>query len=113
MPRHSPLRTQMPARTSSPSQLLLRCGQTFSREVPVLDAGSGTGRTAIALAQLGLTVICADRDEQRLAELAKIPQSDGALVPVRADLQSATWPFGVSCFSAIVCVHYLNAALFP
>jgi SAM-dependent methyltransferase len=115
MPRHSPLPARMPARTTSPSRLLLRCAQTFSREFPVLDAGSGAGRNAITLAQLGLTVICADRDEQRLAELDKIPQSDGprrALVPVRADLQSATWPFGVSCFSAIVCVHYLDAALF-
>jgi SAM-dependent methyltransferase len=114
MPRHSPFSTQMPAQITSPSRLLLRLGQAFSRAFPLLDAGCGAGRNAIALAQLGLTVVCADRNEQRLAELVEIPLINGvrrALVPICADLESATWPFGVSCFSAIVCVHYLDVAL--
>jgi SAM-dependent methyltransferase len=116
MPLRSKSPAQLPARITSPSSLLLRFGQTFSRQFPVLDAGCGGGRNAIALAQLGLTVVCTDRDGRRLANLATtlLPdQSRSALLPICADLQYATWPFGVSCFSAIVCVHYLNAALFP
>jgi SAM-dependent methyltransferase len=107
---------QMPARITSPSRLLLQFGQSFSREFPVLEAGCGAGRNASALAQLGLTMVCADRNKQRLAELDGIPLTDGArraLVPICADLASATWPFGISCFSAIVCIHYLDVALFP
>jgi SAM-dependent methyltransferase len=114
MSRHFP--TQRPARLASYSRLLLRFGKTFSREFAVLDAGCGAGRNAIALAQLGLTVVCADRDEQRLAQIVRDTPTEGsrgALMPICADLEPATWPFGVSCFSAIVCVHYLDAALFP
>jgi SAM-dependent methyltransferase len=110
MPRRSPFST------TSPTRLLLRVGQAFSREFPVLDCGCGVGRNAIALAQLGLTAVCVDRDEQRLSNLVGTSPTDwarGALVPICADLALPTWPFGISCFSAIVCVHYLDVALFP
>jgi SAM-dependent methyltransferase len=115
MTRRSPLRTQMSAQRTAPSRLLLRMGKTFSGEFPVLDAGCGVGRNAIALAQLGLNVVCADRDEKRLAELIGIQPADdsrGVLLPICVDLEQATWPFGLRCFSTIVCVHYLDSALF-
>lgn len=79
----------------------------------MLDAGSGTGRNAIALAQLGRTVVCADRDCQRLGGLVPNTRSGGPLIPICIDLAPATWPFGANCFSAVLCVHYLDAALFP
>ena len=116
MPRDFSFSTQMPARLTAPSRLLLRLGQTFSREFPVLDAGCGSGRNAIALAQLGLTLVCADRNEQRLAELLETPLpnwASSALAPICVNFSPNTWPFGFSCFSAIVCVHYLDLALFP
>ena len=68
----------------------------FSRQRPVLDAGSGTGRNAIALAQLRYTVVCADRDDKRLR---LVPKSD-RLIPICIDLAPATWPFRPDCFSA-------------
>jgi SAM-dependent methyltransferase len=106
----------MSARITAPSRLLLRVGKKFSGELPVLDAGCGAGRNAIALAELGLKVVCADRDEKRLAELVGIQPADdwrGALLPICVDLEKETWPFGLRCFSTIVCVHYLDSALFP
>ena len=112
MSRHSQVRTRPPAPLASPSRLLLRFAQSFSRQGPVLDAGSGAGRNAIALTKLGYTVVCADRDYQRLGGLVPSTRSDG-LIPICIDLQPATWPFRANCFSAVLCVHYLDAALFP
>src|SRR3954447_8397708 len=109
MTHRSPLQTQMRARITAPSRLLLRVGKKFSGEFPVLDAGCGVGRNAIALAELGLNVVCADRDEKRLAKLVGIQPADdsrGALLPICVDLEKKTWPFGLRCFSTIVCVHY-------
>ena len=109
MSRHSPVKRSPATVSASPSRLLLRFAHMFSRQRPVLDAGSGTGRNAIALAQLRYTVVCADRDDKRLR---LVPKSD-RLIPICIDLAPATWPFRPDCFSAIMCVHYLNAALFP
>jgi hypothetical protein len=75
----------MPAQITSPSRLLLRFEQTFSREFPALDAGCGAGRNAIALAQLGLTIVCADRDEQRLSELVTPPTNWARGAPTAFD----------------------------
>lgn len=33
-------------------------------------------------------------------------------MPISIDLGLATWPFGANCFSAVVCVHFLDQALF-
>jgi hypothetical protein len=81
-----------PTPLASPSRLLLRFAESFSRQYPVLDAGSGVGRNAIALAKLGHTVVCADRDYQHLGGLVPNIQ----LIPICIDLGPATWPFGRS-----------------
>jgi SAM-dependent methyltransferase len=101
---------------SSPSCALLQFAQSFSREFPVLDAGCGFGRNAVALAEQAFTVVCADRDEQRLSELVRHAPTNklrGALLPIRVELAPATWPFTPACFSAVVFVHYLDTSLFP
>jgi hypothetical protein len=57
-----------------------------------------------------------DRDEQRLAQIVRVPPTEhacGVLMPTCVELAPATWPFGLDGFSAIVCIHYLDAALFP
>lgn len=92
--------------------------------MPVLDAGCGYGRNAAALAAAGISVVCADRDMERLSALVRLapkqiaqlmPRKSGAghLYPVRADLAPSLWTFGENCFAGIVCVHFLDVALFP
>ena len=112
MSKHNPDLSR--TRLQAPSRALLRVAQRFSLEFPILDAGCGFGRNAVALAELGFTVICAERDIGRLDALMKVAPTDnlaGALLPVRTELGSAAWPFARACFSAIVFVHYLDTLL--
>jgi SAM-dependent methyltransferase len=88
----------------------------FSSSLPVLDAGCGFGRNAVALARLGHKVICADSDADRLRSLARANSRKRirtSLLPVCVNLGRGAWPFGKDCFSAVVCVHFLDARLLP
>ena len=90
---------------------------------PVLDAGCGFGRNAVALASRGLSVVCVDRSADRLnsfihsglthnTELRCREHEGGRLYPVVADLKYSQWPFSQNCFGAIICVHFLDTNLF-
>jgi hypothetical protein len=68
----------------------------------------------------GLDVVCADRDETRLRTLMELapaymntPGEVSRLHPVRTELSASHWPFSQHCFSAIVCVHFLDVRLLP
>jgi SAM-dependent methyltransferase len=91
-------------------------------QYPVLDAGCGFGRNAVALASRGLSVLCVDQDLSRLqtlvrlapvhvAELKKSNTRAGKLYPVLADLSYPRWPFAQRCFGVIVCIHFLDIEL--
>lgn len=100
----------------SASRLLLRWADSFTPEKPVLDAGCGTGRNAIALAGRGFRIVCADKDRERLGRIEDFAPDElhgGSLMPVCSDLTPGHWPFGAACFSAVVCVHFLDLALLP
>lgn len=104
------------AQSGPPSRLLMRWADNFARERPVLDAGCGTGRNAIALAGRGFRIVCADKDRERLGRIESFAPDDlrgGSLMPVCTDLTAGRWPFGAGCFSAVVCVHFLDLALLP
>jgi SAM-dependent methyltransferase len=107
-----------------PSSQLLRLFEPIAvqHEHPILDAGCGAGRNAVALAQRGLTVICADRDADRLARLAQFaPQyllehsipgrRPGQLLPVRAELRRDRSLFRNGSLGAIVAIHFLDIAI--
>jgi SAM-dependent methyltransferase len=102
---------------------------TYAKEMaghpnrPLLDAGCGYGRNAVALASHGLSVVCVDQKLERLNELVRLApghiadlrQRDckvGRLYPVLADLGPSRWPFRENCFAGIICVHFLNVELF-
>ena len=89
---------------------------------PVLDAGCGAGRNAVALALLGKSVVCVDRDIECLRVLSAIApkyiarfksplSATGQLYPICADLDRLNWPFLPGQFSAITCVHFLKIDL--
>src|SRR5664280_2683126 len=107
-----------------PSKALMSCANELSRlhSWPILDAGCGAGRNAVALALTGLSVVCVDRDIDRLLALSDIapryiasikpPRNVvGKLYPICADLDELQWPFSPSQFSAITCVHFLKIGL--
>ena len=110
-------------RVISPSTTLLR----FVREIggtaplPVLDAPSGFGRNAVALAAHGVDVVCLDNDARRLAEIERTKSASLAAAPIDgprgqiynvcADLSPQSWPFRPGVFGAIVCVHFDARAL--
>jgi SAM-dependent methyltransferase len=108
----------------APSKTLIKFVEEMGRapKLPVLDAGCGFGRNALALAARGASIICVDRRLDRLEVLASIgskylsnqTQFNGAigkLLPVLADLGPLNWPFSEKCFSGVVCVHFVDIGL--
>jgi SAM-dependent methyltransferase len=84
-------------------------------DAPILDAPSGFGRNAMALADRGHDVIAVDKDVHRLNALnesaAEWASRNGArptgkVFSICADLRRDRLPFRESSFSAIICVHY-------
>jgi predicted RNA methylase len=88
---------------------------TSLSQYPVLDAGCGVGRNAVALASHGFSVVCVDHERDRLNSLIRVASLNnnalkrsvcelGRLYPVLADLKHSQWPFSQNCFGAIICV---------
>lgn len=107
------------------SKTLIKCiGEiTSNTKLPVLDAGCGYGRNAVAFAARGLSVVCVDGERPRLNALVRLGpkhiadqkrpgRAVGRLYPLLADLAPDRWPFRDDCFGGIVCVHFLNLELF-
>jgi len=98
-------------------------GMATDSGLPVLDAGCGFGRNAVALAVRGMSVVCADRRLECLTTLVRFgpkyiadhrqhESRAGNLYPIFAELNPTEWSLRERCFAGIICVHYFNIDLF-
>ena len=81
----------------------------FSDDALILDAPSGFGRNALALADRGYDVIAVDKDLKRLGALKQLLANQpaaGKVVVICADLVTGRLPFGAFSFSTGLCIHY-------
>ena len=92
-----------------PSSWLVRWAPLIPPAGEVLDLACGGGRHARFLAQQGHVVDAVDRDAQALALLAGV----AGVRPLRADLESAPWPYPDRAWDGIVVANYLHRPLFP
>jgi SAM-dependent methyltransferase len=79
-----------------------RFASTLPKEGMVLDLACGSGRHAVLLASLGLTVLAVDRDIS-VIELLQNP----SIQTEQLDLEAANWPVVGQQFSGIVVTNYL------
>ena len=105
-----------------PSPLVRRFAAKIAEaagDKPVLDVACGSGRNALALAQLGCRVICVDRDlaslQSRLVYLRRtnLRKASARLSLHHLDLVKDDWPFPPGVAGGIINVHFLLPALFP
>jgi SAM-dependent methyltransferase len=86
---------------------------------PVIDVACGSGRNALALAQLGCSVICVDRDltdlQAHVVHLRRtaLRKASAKLSLHQLDLVKGRWPFTARLAGAIINVHFLLPKLFP
>jgi SAM-dependent methyltransferase len=106
---------------SEASPLIRRFGSKLARTAskrPILDVACGSGRNAIAMAQLGCAVTCMDRDLTGLdCVLQRLHQTSfldvvNRITPMKLDLAFDRWPFGPRTVSGIINVHFFLPQLF-
>jgi SAM-dependent methyltransferase len=104
-----------------PSSLVRRFAARIaeaSGSLPILDVACGSGRNALALSQLGCSVICIDRDLTRLQKQLSVAHSlfgtsSLRITPHLLDLANDPWPFGAASVGGIINVHFFLPSLVP
>ena len=97
-----------PSHSQAPSEWVRRHAALITPGGRVLDLACGTGRHARLLRDLGHRVVAVDRDALALAAL----EGEAGIEVLRADLESAPWPFAPQSFDAVVVSNYLHRPLF-
>jgi SAM-dependent methyltransferase len=121
--RLKPAQAQLPI---SPSSTLLRFADRIASSGSglVLDVACGYGRNAVVMAARGCTVVCVDRDFNRLSLLERLKTkyvaaltinegNVGTILPICTNLSFYNWPFLESTFNFVICVHFVELSLFP
>jgi tellurite methyltransferase len=86
---------------------------------PTLDLACGSGRHALAAAELGLSVVALDRNPDRLAAVAAIQariqhRCAGKIETIRVDIETPPLPPLIAAsFGAVLVFRYLHRPLFP
>lgn len=83
--------------------------------LPILDVACGSGRNAFAFQALGCTVICVDKDLQKIQKYEKGEEQNktGRLILQTVDLLADPWPFGAASVGGILNVHFFHRSLLP
>jgi SAM-dependent methyltransferase len=119
MNRTTDLRTSYELKPSTLVRRFFRKIAAAAAGKPILDVACGAGRNAIALSELGCTVLCVDRDltglEISLARLRRteLREATERLVLHKLDLLKDRWPFAPGVAGGIINVHFLSPPLFP
>lgn len=93
----------------SPSPWVARFAPLIREGGRVLDLACGRGRHARHLAERGLHVIAADRDEAALEVVSEVP----GVVTCHLDLEDGSpWPWEPEAFDAVVVTNYLHRPTF-
>ncbi|MSP97488.1 MAG: class I SAM-dependent methyltransferase [Betaproteobacteria bacterium] len=92
----------------APSEWVRRCATIIAPGGRVLDLACGSGRHARLLRDLGHAVLAVDRDDSALLVLDR----ESHIESLRADLETAPWPFEPDSFDAVVVTNYLHRPLF-
>jgi len=102
-----------------PTSALTKFSKHFSSvQGTVLDVPSGSGRNAFWLRELGLDVVCLDRDKEALDFIDEKTSSEsflkdrGRITTVNCDLFEDHWPFPRAHFSATIKVDFFLMSLF-
>ena len=102
----------------SAASLLLENLSLFNsptRPWKILDLACGNGRNGLVLAGLGHAVTFADRDQEKLDQVAAAEQFDAARCQIwQVDLEVAdSEPLAGKQFDAVLVFNYLHRPLFP
>ena len=86
-----------------------------TRPLKILDLACGNGRNGLVLAGLGHELTFADRDEEKLEQVARAEQFDAARCKTwLVDLEVAgSTPLAGRHFDAVLVFNYLHRPLFP
>jgi 2-polyprenyl-3-methyl-5-hydroxy-6-metoxy-1,4-benzoquinol methylase len=95
-----------------PSTWFLWHAHRIHREGRVLDLACGSGRHALAAAQLGARVVAIDRDESKLAVGARLAAANRLTIDWRELDLEGTWP-DLGTFDAVLVFNYLDRASMP
>jgi 2-polyprenyl-3-methyl-5-hydroxy-6-metoxy-1,4-benzoquinol methylase len=95
-----------------PSTWFLWHAHRIHREGRVLDFACGSGRHALAAAQLGARVVAIDRDESKLAVGARLAATNRLTIDWRELDLEGTWP-DLGTFDAVLVFNYLDRASMP
>ncbi|WP_396268766.1 class I SAM-dependent methyltransferase [Ideonella sp.] len=98
---------------AAPSPWVTRWAHLAAPGCEVLDLACGAGRHTRFFAASGHSVLALDRDTLALDSLARLPELQGRVKCLAADIEQAPWPLAGQQFGLVVVTNYLWRPLLP